>query len=110
MPSGAVRFQKLPGIQNISTEIPSKYSLSQNYPNPFNPTTKIKFDLMRLGDVKIIVYDITGHEIQTLVNERLQPGTYETSFNGSQLASGIYFYQLIVNNQPIETKKMTLLK
>ena len=71
------------GIQNISTEIPAKYSLSQNYPNPFNPITNIKFTIVNSGDVKLVVYDVMGREVQTLVNESLQPGTYETSFDGS---------------------------
>ncbi len=70
------------GIKQISTEIPTKFSLSQNYPNPFNPVTKIKFDIPRWrGEggwtTTLRVYDITGREIQTLINEKLQPGTYE---------------------------------
>lgn len=96
-------------VKNISSKTPLSYSLSQNYPNPFNPTTKIKFDIMRLGDVKIIVYDITGREIQALVNEKLSPGTYEVSFDGSQLTSGVYFYKLITGGFT-ETKKMILIK
>jgi len=97
------------GITNLSTEIPSKYSLNQNYPNPFNPTTKIKFDVAHTGDVKIVVYDVKGSEVQALVNESLRPGTYEASFNGSALNSGVYFYELISNGF-IETKKMLLIK
>ena len=64
------------GIQNISTETPSKYSLSQNYPNPFNPTTVISFQLSVAGQVVLKVYDVMGREVQTLVNESLKPGTY----------------------------------
>ncbi len=79
------------GIQTISTEIPSAYSLGQNYPNPFNPVTKIKFDVARTGDVKIVVYDVMGRDVKTLVNESLKPGAYETSFDGSQLSSGFSF-------------------
>jgi hypothetical protein len=102
------------GIQNISTEIPAAYSLGQNYPNPFNPTTKIRFDVARHGgsstsDVKIIVYDIMGREVQTLVNERLQPGTYETTFDGSMLPSGVYFYKLMTDGFT-ESKRMLLIK
>jgi photosystem II stability/assembly factor-like uncharacterized protein len=97
------------GIKQISENVPSKYSLSQNYPNPFNPTTKIKFDVVRLSDVKIVVYDIMGREVQTLVNESLKPGTYETSFDGSQLTSEIYFCKLITDGFT-ETKKMVLMK
>jgi hypothetical protein len=96
-------------IKNVSAEKPSSFSLSQNYPNPFNPTTKIKFDIAKSGDVNIIVYDVKGREVQTLVKERLQPGTYETSFDGSKLNSGVYFYKLITNGYT-ETKKMLLVK
>jgi len=97
------------GIKQISELVPSKYSLSQNYPNPFNPTTNIKFDVARLGDVKIVVYDVMGREVQTLVNESLKPGTYEASFDASSLNSGVYFYKLITDGFT-ETKKMLLLK
>ncbi len=105
------------GIQNISTETPTAYSLGQNYPNPFNPTTKIKFDIatdsrFRGNDpprVVLKVYDVMGREVQTLVNESLKPGTYEVSFDGSALNSGVYFYKLITNGYT-ETRKMLLLK
>ena len=97
------------GTQNISTEIPEKYSLSQNYPNPFNPITKIKFNVSKLSSVKIVVYDVIGREVQTLVNETLKPGTYETSFEGSLLNSGVYFYRLITNSFS-ETRRMLLVK
>jgi len=97
------------GINTISVGIPSAYSLSQNYPNPFNPTTNIKFDITKLSNVKIVVYDVSGREIQTLVNERLQPGTFETTFEGSQLTSGVYFYRMVTEGYS-ETKKMLLIK
>ena len=102
------------GIHNISSEIPVNFSLSQNYPNPFNPKTKIKFDLMEEGrfktqEVKLVIYDITGKEIQTLVNETMKPGSYEVTFDGSNLPSGVYFYKLTAGNY-IESKKMILIK
>jgi hypothetical protein len=103
------------GIQNISTEIPSKFSLSQNFPNPFNPTTKIRFDIQKsvvssqYSVVTLKVFDILGKEIATIVNERLQPGTYEASFDGSNYSSGIYFYKLQTEGF-INTKKIILLK
>lgn len=97
------------GVNNISTEIPTAYSLSQNYPNPFNPTTSIKFNVAKLGYVKIVIYDVTGREVQTIVNESLKPGTYETSFDGSSLNSGVYFYKIIAEEFS-ETKKMLLIK
>jgi hypothetical protein len=97
------------GIQNISTETPSSYSLSQNYPNPFNSTSNLKFQIVNTEDVKLIVYDIMGKEVQTLVNERLKPGTYEAAFDASTLNTGVYFYKLITNTFS-ETKKMLLIK
>jgi len=106
---GISKFTSSVGITPISTEIPTKYSLSQNYPNPFNPTTKIKFDVVRLGDVKIVVYDVMGREVQTIVNESLKPGTYETTFDGSTLNSGVYFYKLTAGDF-VMTKKMLMIK
>ena len=96
-------------VQNISSEIPASFSLLQNYPNPFNPRTVISFQLSVVSDVSLKVYDIQGREVQTLVNERLQPGKYETSFDGSGLNSGVYFYRLTTDGFS-ETKRMILLK
>jgi hypothetical protein len=92
-----------------STETQKDYRLYQNFPNPFNPITNVKFSILNAGHVKIVVYDIQGREVQTLVNETLKPGTYETTFDGSMLNSGIYFYKLIANGFT-DTKKMLLLK
>jgi photosystem II stability/assembly factor-like uncharacterized protein len=97
------------GIQNISREIPSSYSLGQNYPNPFNSSSKFKFEISKLGNVKIVVYDIQGRNVQTLVNDRLQPGTYETTFDGSMLTSGVYFYRMVTKDFT-EVKKMLTIK
>jgi hypothetical protein len=97
------------GIQNISTEIPSAYSLSQNYPNPFNPETNIKFAIPKNGFVNIAIFDMLGKELETLVNEQLAPGTYETNWNASNYPSGVYFYKLSAGDIS-ETKKMLLLK
>ena len=97
------------GIQNISSEIPDKYSLSQNYPNPFNPSTKIRFAIPKNELVTLKIYDLLGREAAILVNEKLQPGTYETTFDGSSLTSGVYFYRLNAGDFK-ETKKMILIK
>jgi hypothetical protein len=97
------------GIRNINSNIPDKYSLSQNYPNPFNPNTIIRFQIKDARFVSLKVYDILGKEIETIVNEKLKAGIYETTFNGSNYPSGIYFYKLMMDNFS-ETKKMTLLK
>jgi len=100
---------------NIKEEnILDNYSLSQNYPNPFNPITKIKFEVPLSkgglkGVVSLKVFDITGKEVATLVNEQLQPGEYEVTFDGKNLPSGVYFYKLITNGF-IETKKMLMIK
>lgn len=102
----------LGNIHQIGNTVPDKYSLSQNYPNPFNPITNFKFSILKSEHVKLIVYDVQGREVQTLVNESLAPGTYETTFDGSRrggLNSGIYFYKLITNDYT-ESKKMLLLK
>ncbi len=96
-------------IQIITSEIPTAFSLEQNYPNPFNPITNIKFQIAKSGNVKLIVFDILGKEVATLVNESLQPGTYETTFDASNLTSGIYFYRL-QTDKFVETKKMSLIK
>ncbi len=99
----------LVGINQISTEIPNKFSLFQNYPNPFNPMTNVKFQIPNSGFVKLIVYDLLGKEIQTLVNKQLSPGTYEVDFEGSNLPSGVYYYKF-ESGAFTETKKMVLVK
>ena len=94
--------------------IPKFYSLSQNYPNPFNPVTTIKYSIptdlrYEYQDVRLIVYDILGREVATLVTENQKPANYEVDFDASELTSGIYFYQLNAEDYT-ETKKMILLK
>jgi uncharacterized delta-60 repeat protein len=98
------------GINPISAEIPNSFSLYQNYPNPFNPSTVIKFQIASYKSVSVKIYDMLGKEITTLINEKLQPGTYEVSWDGSNYASGVYFYQLIADDKIIDTKKMLLVK
>jgi photosystem II stability/assembly factor-like uncharacterized protein len=90
----------------------NKYNLFQNYPNPFNPSTKIKFELSQLADnssVKIIVYDILGKEIETLMERNLSAGIYEVNWDASRYAGGIYFYSIVTESFK-ETKKMILIK
>ena len=83
--------------------------MQQNYPNPFNPSTKIRYDIAKNGIVKLTVYDQLGRQVSELVNGTKNAGTYEVEFNGSNLASGIYFYKLEVPGQTF-TKKMILVK
>jgi hypothetical protein len=102
------------GVNNIVSEIPGTYKLEQNYPNPFNPVTKIRFEIPSEGKsknskVKLIIYNVLGKELQTLVNGEMQPGTYEVTFDGSNFASGVYFYQLKAGDY-VATKKLILLK
>ena len=96
-------------VNTISTEVPSSYSLSQNYPNPFNPSTSIEFDVVQTSDVKISVFDISGKELEVLVNEKLQAGRYKTEWNGAGHSSGVYFYRMQTDNFK-QTKQMVLLK
>ncbi len=110
------------GVEPISSEVPQQFKLYQNYPNPFNPSTKIKFDVppskgARGMITQLVVYDILGKEVQTLINEGLKPGTYEVEWNGSDYPSGVYFYKLTIGDPSAssghsfsETKKMVLIK
>jgi hypothetical protein len=86
-----------------------KYELSQNYPNPFNPITNIKYQIQKTGQVTLKIYDITGREIKTLVNEIKNPGSYIVTFNGTELASGVYFYRIQAGDF-VQVKKMVLIK
>jgi hypothetical protein len=88
---------------------PLSYSLSQNYPNPFNPATTISYSLLQADNVKLKVYDRLGREVQTLVNQLQDAGSYSIRFDASKLASGIYFYKLQAGGFT-ETKKMMLVK
>jgi photosystem II stability/assembly factor-like uncharacterized protein len=97
------------GIKSIDTEIPDRFSLSQNYPNPFNPVTIINYELPTAGLVKMVIYDILGREVKTLVNEKQSAGKYKVDFDGTNLPSGVYFYRL-ESGDFVSTKKMVLLK
>jgi subtilisin family serine protease/subtilisin-like proprotein convertase family protein len=89
--------------------IPNYYSLAQNYPNPFNPVTSIKFSLPKQSNVKLVVYDALGREVATLVNGNLEAGVYNETFDGSSLASGVYFYRIDAG-EFTDVKKMVLIK
>jgi len=108
---GAMSVLGIPvGIYEEATEsMPTTYTLQQNYPNPFNPSTTIKFSIPKAGNVKLVVYDVLGKEVATLVNNFLNAGQYNFQFNASNLASGIYLYRLETNNF-VQTNKMLLMK
>ena len=94
------------GSQNI---FPNLFFLYQNYPNPFNPTTSINFSIPQDGLVKLVVYDVLGKEIATLVNSEQTSGTYQVTFDASKLNSGVYFYK-ITSGDFSDVKKMLLVK
>ncbi|RPI16204.1 MAG: T9SS C-terminal target domain-containing protein [Ignavibacteriae bacterium] len=104
-----IHMQSVIGIPSNRNILPLVFNLYQNFPNPFNPSTTISFDIPKSSDVKIVIYDITGKVITELLNEHMTPGTYNTQWDASNLASGIYFYQLITDDF-IESKKMVLIK
>lgn len=109
---GSLTLEFFPGLaSNVQTsdDIPVRYSLMQNYPNPFNPETTIDFELPADGITSLVIYDLKGQVVASLVNERLSAGKHSTKWNAGNYASGIYFYQL-KSASCLLTKKMLLLK
>jgi hypothetical protein len=110
-----VKLSQLVGVNQKGSNVPDNFSLHQNYPNPFNPATKITYDIPSTGYVKLIIYDVMGREVKTLVNEKQNAGSFEVEFDGSSYPSGVYFYKLQIasNGLPTvyeDTKRMVLLK
>ncbi|TAK64539.1 MAG: T9SS type A sorting domain-containing protein, partial [Bacteroidetes bacterium] len=111
-----LRLRIYPSSSNAT--LPLEYKLEQNYPNPFNPVTNFKFSVKNEGFVTLNIYDVLGREIAMVVNEKLQPGTYNTSWNAGGVASGVYFYRLTIfdaastTTSPVyqEQKKLILVK
>ena len=97
------------GIEITNSSTPLTFKLSQNYPNPFNPSTVIDYSVPKESFVTIKVFDITGKEVKTLVNEQKPAGSYNIEFNAGRLASGIYLYRMQAGNF-VQTKKLVLLK
>jgi hypothetical protein len=102
-------FKDVTDVTEENSGLPKQYELSQNYPNPFNPTTTIKFALPNSGNVSLIVYDILGRNVATLVNSDLKAGYHTVSFNASNLSTGVYFYRIEAGNF-VSVKKLMLLK
>lgn len=96
-------------VQNIASIVSDNYNLSQNYPNPFNPATKINFQLPKSSFVTLKVYNSLGKEVAELVNEKLNAGAYQTTFDAASFSSGAYFYKIEADGFK-ETKKMLLVK
>ncbi|HVN48737.1 MAG TPA: YCF48-related protein, partial [Bacteroidota bacterium] len=97
------------GVEQETSQLPHAYSLEQNYPNPFNPSTQIQFSIKQTGSVLLKVYNLMGQEVETLVSQTMEPGTYTVQFNASSLASGMYFYRL-QSGTYVATKKMLMIK
>ena len=109
----------IPNIQRPFVELsPANYKLTQNYPNPFNGFTTIKYECPKEAQVKLIIYDVLGRKVKTLVNEIKPAGTYEEKFNPGNLSSGMYFYKIsfensdskLVYDELTKVKKMILMK
>ncbi|HRE42044.1 MAG TPA: T9SS type A sorting domain-containing protein [Ignavibacteria bacterium] len=105
--NGNFEYFELSG--EVVVGVPERFVLSQNYPNPFNPSTKINFELPVSGEVRLVVFDVTGRVISELVNGRLESGYYNYEFSGVGLSSGVYFYRLEAVGF-VETKKMVVVR
>ncbi len=97
------------GVEQVSGEIPLKFSLEQNYPNPFNPVTRIEFKIPKESFVKLRIYDLLGREIVSLINSEYEAGTYSIDFNAVNYPSGVYFYRFEAGDF-VQTKRMVLIK
>jgi hypothetical protein len=113
---GEIRGQLLYGSDVVSSvgpvagALPGQFHLDQNYPNPFNPATVIGFQISKSSQVTLIVYNILGERIATLVDGVKAPGAYQVSFDASRFSSGVYFYRLLADGALLQTRKMMLLK
>ncbi len=110
-----VQVEPSTGISGSNSNTPQRFALHQNYPNPFNPSTTIRFDVARQGKVALRIYNILGQEVATLVDKRLVPGQYDVQWNANGMASGVYFYHLIVDaagkaDQFVQSRKLILMK
>ncbi|MEA3477261.1 MAG: YCF48-related protein [Bacteroidota bacterium] len=98
------------GVNEHNNNVDKKYVLEQNYPNPFNSSSQISYRLNQSGHITLTILDLLGMEVQILVNEFQTAGNYSVNFDGTNLASGVYHYQLKVGNDIVESKKMMLMK
>ena len=96
-------------VEKIEGNLPKEFSLDQNYPNPFNPSTTISFTIPAASQVRMVVYDILGKEVKTLLDEKKEAGSYRVTFNAQNFASGIYFIRIEAGAE-FKVRKMMLLK
>jgi hypothetical protein len=107
---GLFKVRSTLGVSSVGViTLPASFGLEQNYPNPFNPTTNVRFTIGETRFVSVKIYDVLGREVTTLVNEKMNPGSYNVAWNGGNPSSGVYFYQLRTGSF-VETKKMVLMK
>ncbi|MDZ4713104.1 MAG: T9SS type A sorting domain-containing protein, partial [bacterium] len=97
-------------ITNISSSVPEDFELGQNYPNPFNPSTTISYKIQKSGLIQLKLFDVTGREITSLVDQQQSSGEYKVLFDASAYPSGIYFYSLYSNGILLDSKKCLLVK
>ena len=102
-------LEMVTGVEKISNNLPTHFSLEQNYPNPFNPSTTIKYSIPNSQFVTLKIFDMLGREVATLVNQMKAPGNYEVKFDGGKLSSDVYIYKMQADNYS-EVKKMLLMK
>lgn len=102
-------YEEKVGIADENPSVPNSMYLGQNYPNPFNPTTKIPFSLSKRANVRLKIYDSLGRELMVAIDKEMQPGEHFYTFDGSNLASGTYYYKLTVDTK-VRTGRMMLLK
>jgi len=102
-------FEYYPLKEPVEIAVPKSYAISQNYPNPFNPVTKIDFEIPENTKVNVVLYDILGREVKTLMNEEKKAGYYTIELNANELSSGTYFYRINAGNF-VKTLKMIVLK
>jgi hypothetical protein len=107
--SFTLTVETVTGIDRHTVIIPGKFTLFQNYPNPFNPSTTIRFTIPEQANVTLIVYDLLGRKVATLIDDRLQPGEYSQLFDGGHFPSGVYIYRIYAGEH-VETKRLILIK
>lgn len=105
-----IDLSQVVNVSQANSELPESFYLSQNYPNPFNPGTMIGYKLPSAGYAKLMVHDVLGREVATLVNGNVSAGSYEVAFDAAGLPGGVYFYSLSIDGELKSVKRMTLLK
>jgi hypothetical protein len=99
----------LTDVAAASPADPGSFTLRQNYPNPFNPATTISYEISTTSQVSVVVFDLLGRRVQTLVDEVQRAGSYGVRFDATGLASGVYFYELKAGSF-VQTRNMVLIK